>query len=221
LVGDPMLMEWKGGKYPTVFRGAKPDRLVLAEIQTSSKEPTWRIDVPGFLLVDVPVVNGKAVIFEFNAPLNVRFLTEGAIYSFKTILARTHPKASLLVLEYPPTLLHHNLRTSERIAMMVLVEATLDGEQGSLIGAIIDISSNGAMLALEHQVDVGRQLLLKFLMPDGTPVTGITASVRNMRNQEEKFYAGVSFNAGMGSELQAVKNYYLECLKYSEVVHRV
>lgn len=181
-----------------------------------------RIDVPGFMLIDVPVVDGSAMPFEFNAMLNIRFLTEGRVYSFKTMLARVHQKASVLVLESPQTMLCHNLRTSERISMMVAAEVAHNGDAVKMGGAITDISSSGAMLALGSQVGVGSNLSLDFRLPDGTPVSGVHVTVRNLRNEEEKYFAGVSFASSTTAGLQSVKNYYSEHLKYVvDLTHHV
>lgn len=216
-VGDPMLVEWKGNKYYTVYRGSRPDSYVLAEIQTSTKAPTLQIDEPGFVLVDIPVVDGKPMLFEFNAVFVVRFLSGGVVYSFRTSFVRVHTKPSVIVLEYPPRALErHNLRTAERMELMAPVKVSVDG--GGVEGAVVDISSEGAMLLFEKgaEFSIGTVLAATFTLPDGMPVEGLSVTVRNRRSDNGHIYYGVHFSAAASKELLAVKSYYSEYIGFAE-----
>ncbi len=61
-VGEPMSVEWKGTKYPTIFRGAKGPIYVLSNSSSGSGKAKYEIATPGYILVDIPVVGGKQVL---------------------------------------------------------------------------------------------------------------------------------------------------------------
>ncbi|MBI5178608.1 MAG: flagellar brake protein [Nitrospinae bacterium] len=215
-VGEPMSVEWKGIKYPTTFRGAKENTYVFADITSGGGKPIMQIAEQGYLLVDVPMADGKPAPMEFNSSVVVRFLSEGVVYGFKTFFLRIHPKAGLVVLEYPNNIEKFCLRKSKRINVMVPVEVGNPSAPARQNGAILDVSAVGARVALDKRDgwDVGSTLSLFGALPDGKGISGLSGLIKSVRENCGKFHLGLNFAEGDSAPARAVAQYYQKCLGY-------
>lgn len=215
-VGDPVTVDCKGKKYPSVFRGARETEYVLSQVTSGGGKPLSEILNHGCVIVDIPVIDGKQQLFEFNAPLMVYFLSDGVVYAFKSFMLRVHPKPAVIALEYPVTINKHSLRKSERIELIMPVTATPKRGGSPVAGAVIDISANGMKVAFAEpgKYQVGEVALLAATLPNGVPVEGLAGTVRNIRLENGQWHFGISFGAAAGPSLGPVMDYYLQCMNY-------
>ncbi len=99
-LGKPAMIDYEGKEYISIMRGAMFSK---------------------FVLIDIPVFEGKPVVFSKNQKFDIRFFDAGTIYKFSTYLLRMHTKPGLLVVNYPTTVLSHHLRKNERLKVLLPV----------------------------------------------------------------------------------------------------
>jgi c-di-GMP-binding flagellar brake protein YcgR len=205
-VGTAMVLEWKGKKFNSAYRGQKKP-------EASSFAPGG--GATGFFLVDTPLVAGKVVVPEYNAPITVRFLYDGVIYGFTSYLSMAHGRGSLLMLEHPKNIEKHPLRKLERIKTVIRAEAVVVQKQQKVSGVILDFSQSGAKLGLEtgQGFETGDNLLLSFTLGDGTEITALEATVRNNRTIGDKVVYGTSFNPSSNPSMEKLNSFYTFCVE--------
>lgn len=215
-VGDPFTVDSKGKKYPTVFRGAKENMYVLSSMASGGGKPIAELTEQGCVLVDIPVIDGKQRLFEYNAPLMVYFLSDGVVYAFKSFMLRVHPKPGVIALEYPTAIQKHSLRKSERVELVMPV--TLVPKQGGdgSEGAAVDLSATGLRIAVgsANGYRVGEMVLVSGTLPSGVRVERLPGHVRNVQPENGRYYLGVSFGTGGEQAFSEVLGYYEQCRKY-------
>lgn len=210
-VGDPLIIEWKGKRYPSLMRGAKAE--VVATNTLGGKGRISILADTSFLIVDMP--KGYAAAgFLNNSPLTVRFLSSGSVYAFNAKLMRLHSQPPVLVLEYPEKLRRYNLRSSERISIVTRARISKDGGSDHQMGALLDISATGARLGLDtaEGISPGMMLHLSFILPDGVAVSQLTAVVRNISGENGKYLLGISLLGQDPAVAEFCRN-CLECLE--------
>ncbi len=191
-VGDPLIIEWKGTRYRTLMRGAKVE--IIATNLLGQKARLAILADTSFILADMPR-NYAAAGFEFNAPLTVRFLRNGKVYTFKTMLMRVHNQPPVLVLGYPEVVEYHNMRSDERVGMIFPAHIAENGGAVGKAGAVLDISASGARIGLDSRegINVGARLNLSFTLPNGAAVSDLASAVRNISEEAGKHLMGMSF----------------------------
>lgn len=210
-IGDPLIIEWKGKRYPTLMRGAK-----VEVIATNTLGGRGRISILpdlSFFIVDMP--KGYAAAgFINNSYLTLRFLCRGAVYAFTAKMVRIHSQPALLVLEYPEKMQRYNLRSGERVSIVSRARITKDGGSTHQIGAVLDISTSGARLGLEavDGISRGTTLHLSFVLPNGMAVSQLIAEVRNISEESGKYLLGVKLPV----RDPAVDGFCRNCLDYLE-----
>jgi c-di-GMP-binding flagellar brake protein YcgR len=200
-----MSLEWKGKKFNSAFRGLKKTDDSSFANGTGSGS--------AFILLDTPVVAGKPVIPEYNAPITVRFLYDGVIYGFSTFLRMAHGRGSILVLEHPKNVEKHPLRTLERIKTIMRAEVRTTQKPEKISGVILDFSHSGAKLGIET-ADVynnGDNLLITFALGDGTVINNLAVTVKNSRKIGDKVVYGISFSASPDPSIEKLNKFYEYC----------
>lgn len=204
-IGDPVQISCQDKKYNSIFRGVVALECIVA---------------------DIPIMNGKKIILNYNASITARFLVDGTVYGFKTGLLRVHSKSGLMVMEYPDSIKKYNLRKSRRVSVLLPSEVTTGYEMGSLSGqtwqtetlsgAILDLSEIGALIAVRPSktADVGHKVTISTNLPDGTPIVSLEAEIKNIRKSDEKLLLGVSFEKEYSESKNAVFEFYNECVSY-------
>lgn len=210
-VGEPMIIEWRGARYRTLMRGAKME--VIATNLTGQKPRLAILPETSFILADMPKNYANAG-FEFNSPLTVRFLRDGKVYAFKTMLTRVHSQPPLLVMAYPDKVEFHNMRSDERIGIIFPARITEDGGSLSKMGAVLDISARGARIGLDevNGIKVGGKLNLSFTLPNGAEVGNLAAVVRSISDENGKYLLGTSF-VGHEAAMSGFCRQCAECLE--------
>lgn len=204
-IGDPVQINCQDKKYSSVFRG-----VVALEC----------------IVVDIPIVDGKKIILNYNASITARFLVDGTVYGFKTGLLRVHTKSGLMVIEYPDSVKKYNLRKSRRISLLLPAQVTTGYEKGSLSGrtwqtetlsgAILDLSGIGALIAVKPSktADVGHKVTISTNLPGGTPIVSLEAEIKNIRKSDEKLLLGVNFEKEYSESKNSILEFYNECVSY-------
>lgn len=210
-VDDPLIIEWKGKRYPTRMRGAKAE--VIATNTLGGKGRISILPDSSFFITDIPKGNDTASFIN-NAPLTVRFLSGGAVYAFSTTLVRVHHQPPVLVLEYPDKVQRYNLRSSARISIVLPAGVSKNGGPNQQMGAVLDISASGARLGLEAAdgIGIGTILHISCILPDGVAISRLPATVRNIYEESGKYLLGISFLDNDSSVDEFCRN-CLECLE--------
>ncbi len=191
-IDDPIIIEWKEKRYPTLMRGVRAE--VIATNTLGGKGRISILPDMSFFITDIP--RGYASSgFVNNASLTIRFLSGGAVYAFKTVLVRVHHQPPVLVMEYPEKLQRYNLRSSERISIISHARISRDGSSEHQMGAVLDISDSGARIGLDavDGIGLGTMLRLSFTLPNGMAVSQLGAVVRNVSEESGKYLLGVGF----------------------------
>ena len=191
VIGDPMIIEWKGVRHHALMRGAKLE--IIATNLTGQKPRLAILPETSFLLTDMPKDYANAG-FEFNSPLTMRFLRDGKVYAFKTMLLRVHSHPPLMVLEYPEKVEYHNMRSNERVGLILPVRITENGGAVCKMGTVLDISPAGIRIGLDavEGIKVGGKLGLSFTLPNGVVVNHLTAAIRSLSEEHGKYLLGTS-----------------------------
>lgn len=204
-IGDPVQISCRGKKYSSVFRG-----IVALEC----------------IVVDIPVMDGKKTILNYNASITARFLVDGTVYGFMTGMLRVHTKSGLMAMEYPDSIKKFNLRKSRRISLLLPAQVTTGYEKSSLSGdtwqtetlpgALLDLSGIGALIAVKPSktADVGHKVTISTNLPDGTPIVSLEAEIKNIRRADEKLLLGVTFEKEDSEAKNTVLEFYKECVSY-------
>lgn len=215
-VGEPMSVEWKNNKYSTVFRGAKKPVYVVSASSSGTGKAKYEMATPGYLLIDIPVVGAKQVLFEFSASLLVRFISDGVVYGFNTHFEGVHPKPSLLVLDYPAGIQKYSLRRHERIDTVIPVNVLETGAGAPERGAILNISESGAGVALPscNGFAVGHKISLSCTLPDGSAVADLEATIKNIVHGSDKVVLGVHMDGEVTGPFTTMRKFYNDCFHY-------
>lgn len=205
-VDDPIIIIWKGASYHTQMRGAKLE--VIASNLTGQKSRLKVLPETSYILADMPKNYAKAG-FELNAPMTMRFLRDGIVYTLRTALLRVHSHPPLLVLEYSEKLEFHNMRSDERIDTIFPARIIQDGGSANKIVAVLNISPTGIGIGLDvlESIKVGTKLNISFTLPNSTAVDNLAIVVRKIGQEGGKYLLGTKL---LGYE-PAITGFLREC----------
>jgi hypothetical protein len=208
-VGDQIIVEHNGQRFFTKFRGAKGE-FILRETSGAGKAKLTVIQDASYCLADYTKKLAAAAIGH-NTRLMVRFISEGTVFSFNTVVNAIYARPPLLMLDYPGRIERRNLRESERLSTLLPVSFSTNGASHKHSGAVVDISAFGARLAVQNLDGVSERntILTSFTLPSGTRVSNVAMIVQNISSESEKQYVGGKFVAPE----QAVTDYYNECMR--------
>ncbi|MBI5186670.1 MAG: flagellar brake protein [Nitrospinae bacterium] len=194
-IGEPVQLEFKETKYNTFLRGALAGKYVL---------------------VDIPVVGGKYANTDYNMLFTLRFVTSGSAYGFTSYLMRSFPKQGLLALEYPESIKKLSLRSSDRIKMLIPVKILIKDREGTLEGAILDLSPEGALIAVNETEGIasGQRLKLSMVLPNEKLIKSIVGIICNVKKSGAKTLLGVNFSEKDEASLSMVAGFYNECRSF-------
>lgn len=205
-VGGSLSIELKGKRFHTQMRGAKAEFITTNIL--GGKPRLTTVPETSFVLADLPK-NYASGGFEYNSPLLVRFLLEGSVFAFKSMLVGVHSHPPLLVLEYPNEMQRYNMRSSERVSLISPARISFGSAEEFKMGAVLDISETGARVGLESMegVGIGAKIFLSFTLSTGAVVNQLAAIVRSVDEEGGKYFLGIGF---LGED-PVVKGYCQEC----------
>lgn len=213
-IGSLLSIELKGKRYHTRMRGAKAE-FITTNIM-GGKPRLTSLPETSFILADMPK-DYAAARFEYNSPLTVRFLLEGSVYAFKTMLIRVHGQPPVLVLEYPNEVQRYNMRSSERVNIISPAEVARNGGPDHQMGAVLDISTSGARIGLEAKngINVGDKIHVSFKLSNGQDINHLSAVVRSIDEENGKYLLGIGF---LGSD-DAISAFCKECADFVSITN--
>jgi len=194
-IGRPVQLEFKEKKYSSFFRGVK---------------------APEYVLADIPMVNGRHITIDYNSTFTVRFIVSGVAYGFTAFLQRVHTRQALLVLEYPENVKKLPLRASDRVEMFIPVKIIIKDHKGVMEGAILDLSNQGALIAVPagDAIASGQRLKISMILPNGKEVKSIFGVINNIKASGGKMRLGINFHEKEDASLSTVRQFYMACLSY-------
>lgn len=176
-------------RYPVIIRGWEADR---------------------FIFFDRPrLEDGRYLLLRENQECIVRFAVDGTACAFSSVLIdwdmRAH--AAYMRLAWPKQYECTRFRKQERFSVNCSAKFTLP--DGSVHEAtLFDISPGGCGLETHRELEANTEVALHLHLPDGTPLLGIKAIVRNRRPRDTKFAIGCSFVEGQPEHMNALAFYF-------------
>jgi Tfp pilus assembly protein PilZ len=163
---------------------------------------------PHIVITTLPM-ESRMLIIPTSTELIVRYLLDGAVYGFVTrLIHKQQEPYGMWILEYPEVVEIKNLRRSPRIPLYLKIR-TADGTEWEML----DISHQGACLAVSDEQFVGDDVTLTFTLPDGNPVDGLKAKIMRVNYSQHESIVGVQFDEHDTANLAKVKQYMDECMK--------
>jgi c-di-GMP-binding flagellar brake protein YcgR len=145
-----------------------------------------------YLLIDMPVKDGKPLPLKSHVDCIFRFVHQGAVIGFVTsVLESIYRPVPVVFVRYPQQIERKVLRSEERYR--TLIDASLTWEQRSFQGTITDLSKRGCQLQTTETLEKGAILHLTFSLPNQASVERLKAEVRNVTPQNDGFLLGLYF----------------------------
>jgi c-di-GMP-binding flagellar brake protein YcgR len=170
-----------------------------------------------FFMTSSPTLNGQEVQIKPNEVITVRFILDGVVYGFNSMmLRRVLGPVNLWFLAYPNIIETITLRKHSRLPMLIPV--TINGEQHK--GLILDLSLGGALIdCLTMCESMPGSIELAFALPNGTEVKALRAEVKNVRSYETSRQLGVRFADANAAAIDAVRQ-FIEQLPSDKISQR-
>lgn len=145
-----------------------------------------------YLLIDMPVKDGKPLPLKAHADCIFRFVHEGAVIGFATsVLDSVYRPVPVVFVRYPQHIERKVLRSEQRYR--TLISSSFMCGQESFKGTIMDLSNRGCQLMSTEPMAKGTILRLSFALPNQAPIENLKAEVRNATPQNEGFLFGLYF----------------------------
>ena len=157
------------------------------------------------LIVDWPQTSNALGRARGGQQCVVRFISSGKAIGFTTVIASTdrHGKRPSLYLEWPSQLTSVGLRRYERASIMAPCTCkTVEGPD--LIGEVHDVSEGGCGVWTREKVSTGAVVHLSFNLPDGSPIDGLRATVRNATQRDGGYILGCQHDGANEDHLNAI-----------------
>lgn len=166
-----------------------------------------------FLVLRLPTVPGLRNQLLSQTPVEVRYLTDGALNSFHTeIISHLVKPAFLLFLAYPERLTIREMRRHQRLPCALPIQ--IFSSHGDAKGIISDLSMGGCRicLGLSGQADirklqVGDSIVLQTALGEEGAPCGGSAVVRSVEISGVKLTAGISFDGADKVFSEALSGY--------------
>ena len=211
-----------------VYIYSKKDR---HEVKTLSKILGW--SPPHFVMLQMPYLNGAPLDISKGVQCVVRYLFDGNLYGFETVVIKLQfDPIPLLFLKYPQNIENVSLRKNKRvpsfIPVKVAVTASPDGEQNGdqqeedsqspdtsevYDGTILDISKSGCQLSMKNDLKLNSEISLTFTLPPQQTIEKLKCYVRNSRKSKDSCMIGIEFDF---SESKDIKNIFDEFFDLSK-----
>ncbi len=206
-----------------------PIGLVL-QAQLSNGDPRFRCRYLGmkpgdYLILQMPGIPGLREKLISRCNLILRFLISGKIYGFRsTVLGHTLRPAPMLFISYPNSLETLNLRKSERIETFIECEAEINDQ--IVRGVVLDLSSDGCRISIEHLSLAHTQLLqpetvlqLRFSLGNNSQDLLVTSEIVTVKTDNESSEAGIRFlfEQSPSTTEEQIKSYVENVLCYKTV----
>jgi len=217
-----------------ISRDSKKTEIFLKEAEFPVGEPIQIIDgehsyfstIRGvkfkkFVIVEIPVENDTAVLFEEKHPLSFRFLNVGKIHTFTAQVLRVHADEGLLLIDYPFKCNRVNLRKNERVNLLLPTTVITDRGKAHFQGTILDLSLTGALIGVElidgigiEKFQPGKKIRMSFLLPNLDSVVIINVESKKCRRFMNKILVGIHFDVLEKGLMRALEKFYSQFITY-------
>jgi c-di-GMP-binding flagellar brake protein YcgR len=165
-----------------------------------------------YIFLDFPSSKTGYLPIEDDAPCIIRFVTNGQVYGFQSFILKIlkHP-FPFLIIKYPQSLEHIELRTSYRYPVKLEISFSLDGSDGGegnrLKGLIIDISEGGCLLQTKDHFRLGTILFLFINLPQIGTINDLEARVHRIDKKRDHYSLGLNFSNNQDPNREQVRKY--------------
>ncbi len=165
-----------------------------------------------------PLVRIEHKLFKGN-DLIIRYIASGTVYAFQTkILEIISKPRTLLFLEYPRIIQHHDLRVQQRLPCHIPVEVTLSN--GENRGCILDLAVNGCRCLITAAknpagllpCELGNKVALKCIIPGSKEMTTLTGKIKNLKRTREELDFGINFDPKLPGETKRLLAWFLSTI---------
>jgi len=165
-----------------------------------------------YLIVDHPKLNGRLLPLVINTPCILRFIHEGEIIGFSSIvLATIRTPSPLMFLEYPTSVETSRLRKSDRFPVNIETICTTQKLEGPINGlersVIRNISEGGCMIETKESFEIEQNIHLTILPPEQETIHNLEVQVKRCEKKGEFYYIGTEFTDMMAESYEQVKSF--------------
>ena len=147
-----------------------------------------------YIIVEFQEGNG-AVRLSQKDVCELRYLLEGKACGFSSTIAAVERSGALpsARIKWPDSFEQVMFRKAERVKLAA--SCTVQTEEGGAkaVGEVCDVSLSGCCVVLEDALEEETTLLVSFTFPDGEMLEGAKGIIKNVWEQEGKFFHGLAF----------------------------
>ncbi|UJF22800.1 PilZ domain-containing protein [Shewanella sp. OMA3-2] len=181
------------GRFRTTFIGYLPQQFILIQSPDSTK------------------LGKHEQYIVKNAPITVRGLVEGheaSVIAFQTTLRQTLSTPSkMLVLDFPDTMMIHNLRSTKRVLTALACSVIVNGKEYEAVMTDVSLSGCHISLAMGGADSITEDIIIsvKFCEHDDEEATlTVSCKVCNLKPFKQGVEFGVEFEAEQSASIESI-----------------
>jgi c-di-GMP-binding flagellar brake protein YcgR len=146
-----------------------------------------------YVMLDRPRTDSRYLHMERGEPCVVRFLNQGNACGFESMILDwdTRPHISYCLVSWPEHLDLVSFRKCQRVDLYVPCRILFDGKEYE--AEVRDLSISGCRVSAPIAVTNNETVELTFTLPDGIPIEGMRAYVRNAHPTDTGSFFGCEF----------------------------
>ncbi|MBF0274152.1 MAG: flagellar brake protein [Nitrospinae bacterium] len=193
-VGTQIQIEFMGKKF-SIIRGTKH---------------------PHFIMIDTPLSKGKHLVFDNQKKIMLRFIFEGVVYGFETVILKQFFHPHILILKFPSTVSAFNLRKNKRVKLLIPIFIAAEAKGQRYQGALMNISEEGCLLSIRMKLKLncGDPCYVSFELPTGKKINSLMGEIVRVEDYEESIIYGVKFSEKDLEHIGQIKTF----LKYCRII---
>lgn len=148
-------------------------------------------DLPNFIMMELPSVNGVYVDFSRSEIIVARYLFNGTAYGFKsTVIDLVKKPKPLLFVEFPETIEEVSLRKSPRYEVEILCKLAMRNGEGEVNGLMMNLSKGGCGVHISREKEfpedlgIGEIVYISFLLPPKLEIERCTAYIKRIHRSD-------------------------------------
>jgi len=171
-------------------------------------------------MLDRPRAENRYLHLERGEPCVVRFLTHGNACGFESIILDwdTRPHISYCLVGWPESMELVTFRKFQRIDLFIAARLLFENKEYE--AEVRDLSINGCRVSASVDVPNDEIVELTFTLPDGIPISGLRAHVRNARRIDGGSFFRCEFLDGQEHVQSDLAFYVAATLERSSADHK-